>query len=215
MATTNITIAGNTIALVTLPTSPGLRSVEFDFSETVAIVTSIFTGQTQVQRWPGADNLSGTATLPPLTQVQADAWISALMQCWGMANAFLLGDPMKKAPRGTALGAPAVDGSVAMSAGSNTLYTYGWSASQNGLLLPGDYLQQGYRLHRVIDPVNSDANGKASINIWPSLREVPTNGTPLTLTNAKGLFRLASNQNKWSADYTKLSNLSFGVTEYR
>lgn len=213
MAVTTINLDGNTVSVVTLPSSPGPRSIEFDFTESVAVARSIFSGQTQVQRWPGADVLSGTATLPPLTQDEADAWISALMQCQGMTNAFMLGDPLKSTPRGNPQGAPAVDTSQAMAAGTNSLYTYGWIASQTGLLLPGDYIQIGYRLYRVIDQVNSDANGKATLNIWPSLREVPSGA--IVTQNAKGIFRLAANQNKWSADYTRLSSLSFQFTEYR
>lgn len=215
MPITTITLNGNTVSVVTLPSSPGFRSVEFSYSNAVAIVTSIFTGQTQAQRWAGADLWSGKATLPQLTQVQADGWIAALLQLQGMTNAFMLGDPLKKAPRGTALGAPVADGSVAMSSGGSTLYTYGWTVSQNGLLLPGDYLQIGYRLHRVLDAVNSDVNGKAPISIWPSLREVPADGTPLVLNSAKGLFRLADNKGTWSADYTRLSSITIPFMEYR
>jgi hypothetical protein len=215
MPVTNITLGGNTVALVTLPTSPDLRSVEFDFHESVSVVKSIFTGQAQTQRWPGADYLSGTATLPPLTQDQADVWISALMQCQGMANAFMLGDPTKKSPKGTGSGSPAVDGSISMVVGTNTLYTKGWAASSNGVLLAGDYFQVGYRLYRVLDTVNSNSSGKAGINIFPSLREIPIDGTVLNLINPKGIFRLASNQNKWSSDYTRITNLSFPFTEYR
>lgn len=215
MPITSITLNGNPVSVVTLPSSPGFRTVEFSYSNAVAIVQSIFTGQTQAQRWPGADLWSGKATLPQLTQVQADGWLAALMQLGGMTNAFMLGDPLKKTPRGSALGAPAVDGSIAMSAGGSTLYTYGWTASQNGLLLPGDYLQAGYRLYRVLDAVNSDSNGKAAISVGPSLREVPANGTPLVLNNAKGLFRLADNKVTWSADYTRLSSITITFMEYR
>lgn len=213
MSVTTINLDGNTVSVVALPPSPGFRSVEFDFAETAAVSKSIFTGQTQVQRWPGADWLSGTATLPPLTQDEADAWISALMQCQGMTNAFLLGDPLKATPRGNPQGVPMVDTSQTMAAGTNVLYTNGWQASQTGLLLPGDYIQVGYRLHRVLDAVNADTNGKAAINIWPSLREIPSGA--IVTQSAKGLFRLAANQNKWSADYTRLSSLSFQFVEYR
>lgn len=215
MAITNITLAGNTVSVVSLPTSPGLRTVEFAFNETVSTVKSIFTGQMQAQRWPGADWISGTVTLPPLTQTQADQWISTLMECRGMTNAFLLGDPLKKAPRGAALGAPAADGTVAMIASSSTLATYGWTANQVGALLPGDYLELNYRLYRVLESVNTDATGKAVISIYPSLREVPANGDALILTNPKGLFRLATNSNRWSSDYTKLSSISIPFIEYR
>lgn len=158
---------------------------------------------------------SGTATLPPLTQTQADAWLSALMQMQGMANAFQLGDPLKKTPRGSVLGAPTADASIAMVAGGQVLHTKGWTASQINLLLPGDYLQIGFRLHRVLDAVISDTSGKAAINIWPSLREPPLDGEPLTLTNPVGLFRLASNKGAWSSSVDHLTHLSFQFQEYR
>lgn len=184
-------------------------------NEAVAIVRSPFTGQTQAQQWPGADMLTGTVTLPPLTQTQADAWIAFLMQLRGMANALQIGDPMKTAPRGTPLGSGLVDGSFPVVAGGQVLYTKNWTANSTGLLLPGDYMQVGYRLYRVLDTVNSDSTGGALINIWPSLREVPVDNEPLILNNPLGLFRLATNKRTWSADYTRLSHLSLQIQEYR
>jgi len=215
MPTQPIVINGNTITLVSLPTSPGLRSVEWKFLTTSAVVTSIFTGEQQAQKWPGGDFWSGTVTLPPLTQDQADAWLSALMQCQGVVNAIQVGDPMKQRPKGLLLGTPAVDGSVAVTAGTNILATKGWQVSRSRQLIAGDFIQVGFRLHRVLDVVNSDANGKALINVWPSLREVPPDGQPLVTQSPKGLFRLANQQNGWSSDYTRLTALSFQISEYR
>ncbi|MCU1251537.1 MAG: hypothetical protein JWQ49_4566 [Edaphobacter sp.] len=211
-----ISLNGNTVGVVSLPASAGsLQSIDWNFTTAVATVTSVFTGQVQAQRWPGADALSGTATLPPLTQIQADQWISALMQMQGMSNAFQLGDPMKKSPRGSALGSPTADASVAMVAGGQVLRTKGWTPSQLNLLLPGDYLQIGFRLHRVLDGVNSDSSGKAAINIFPSLREPPLDGQALALFNPVGLFRLASNKVTWSSGVDHLTRLSFQFQEYR
>jgi hypothetical protein len=211
-----ISLNGNTVSVVSLPdTSRKFASIDWNFTTAVATVTSVFTGQVQTQQWPGADMWSGTATLPPLTQTQADAWISSLMQMQGMSNAFQLGDPMKTSPKGSALGSPLADGSFAMAAGSQTLFTKGWTASQLNLLLPGDYLQLGFRLHRVLDAVISDSSGKSAINIWPSLREAPVDGEPLVLSNPLGLFRLASNKGTWSSSADFLTHLSFQFQEYR
>jgi hypothetical protein len=211
-----ISLDGNTVSVVTLPAGSGkFESIDWNFTTAVSTVTSVFTGQVQTQQWPGADMWSGTATLPPLTQTEADAWISALMQMQGMSNAFQLGDPLKTSPKGSALGTPVVDGSFAMVAGGKTLYTKGWTASQLGLLLPGDYLQVGYRLHRVLDSVISDSSGKAVINIWPSLREPPIDSEPLILDSPLGLFRLANNKGTWSSGVDSLTHLSFVFQEYR
>jgi len=211
---TPITLNGNTVSLVSFPSTPGLRSVEFSFTDSVAIVTSIFTGQVQAQQWVGGDMWTGTATLPPLTQPQADRWIAFLMELRGMLNPFQLGDPLKPVPRGSGKGVPVVD-TANNFAGAQVLLTRGWPVSSWRLLMDGDYIQVGYRLHRVINPVNSDAAGKASIAIWPSLREAPANGQAIILSNPKGLFRLAQNKRSWSTDVNRYSSISFQIQEYR
>ncbi|ADW69020.1 hypothetical protein [Granulicella tundricola] len=214
-----ITLNGQTVSIVASPTCIALRSIELSGSDSVAIVTSPFSGQTQAQQWPGADWWSGTATLPPLTQDQADEWLSFLMECRGMTNPFLMGDPLKSSPRGsvTSASVPVVDMSVTTlnQVGNQVLYTKGWLPNAFSLLLPGDYLQIGYRLHRCLDRVNSDANGKASFSIFPSLRDLPADGQPIILNNPQGLFRRGSNKMTWSSDYTGLTNLSFPLIEYR
>ena len=378
MSISTITLNGNPVSLVAVPAKPGLRSFEPTINDAIAVVDSPFTGQQQTQAWAGADRLAAMMVLPPLSPAQADDWIAFLMECRGMQNAFLIGDPMKTAPRGSVAGnsAPVVDmapvatnflqqsqafsgapwvanqlatetdntvaapdgsmtagflqaiasptdaylaqvvrglggltvtfsvymrvpssspshpvkiqindgvtdsvtscsltttwqrfsvthtvpafsdvtvyiggggsvtdaneglnvawaqlesGSVAGTyintdgnpapranfAGSQVLSTRGWHPNGFGLLVPGDNLQIGYRLHKVLDRVNSDSNGRAVLSIWPSLREVPTDGQQVILNNPKGLFRLAKNQRGWASEYTRVTSISFPVTEYR
>ena len=208
----------NGASIVALPCSyTTLSSVQFDMNDAVGIVVSPFTGQTQTQSWPGADSITGTVTLPPLTQTKADEWIAFLAELRGMQNCFQLGDPMKTKPRGEPNGIPVVDMTTLNSnfVMAQTLYTRGWIPNTFRLLLPGDYLQIGYRLHKVLDVVNADANGKASIAIWPSLREVPTDGEAIILANTCGLFRLATNKRTWSSDQTLLTHISFQIQEAR
>lgn len=176
MATLQIGLNGQIITLVFVPTSPERREVQFDMSDAVGLVTSVFTGQTQAQQWPGADMLSGTMTLPPLTQDQADDWISFLMQCRGMANPFLLGDPLQVFPRGSGAGRPFVDNlqNNGNGPGSQWLGTKGWTPNAKGVLLRGDWFSTNWRLYRALDDVNADSSGKALIPIWPSIREQPT-----------------------------------------
>jgi hypothetical protein len=215
-----ITLLGNTVSVVNLLTTPAPQSVSWSFQNSVSVVQSIFTGQVQTQTWPGADAWSGTVTYAPLTQAQADPIIAALMQCQGMTNAIQIGDPLKTTPRGNVQGTPVVNGTTptgqpAMTPGAGFLYTRGWTPSQTNLLLPGDYIQVAYRYYRVLDAVNSDSNGDAPINIWPTLREVPIDGQAIVTDNPLGLFRLGSNKGTWSSDVTKLTRLSFQIQEYR
>ena len=59
---TPITLNANTVSVVSLPSEPGFESVEFNFTDAVAVVSSPFTGQAQTQQWRGADVLSATVT---------------------------------------------------------------------------------------------------------------------------------------------------------
>lgn len=217
MSLSTITVGGNAVTLVSFPTSPGLRSFDIEADDSASTIISPYTGQTQTMAWPGGDMLSGTCTLAPLEQDYADDWEAFLLQLRGMVNAFQMGNPLKATPRGTPLGTPLVDNSQtgANAAMSQTLGTKGWQPSTNGLLLRGDYLQIGFRLHRVLDDVNSDASGNAAIAIWPSLREQPIDSSAVTTSNTKGLWRLATNKRKWSFDITRTTQLSFQFQEYR
>jgi hypothetical protein len=217
MSSSTITVNGNSVTLIATPASPAPKAVQFTVIDAVGSVTSTFTGQVQTFQWPGADMWKGTITLPPLQQSDADNWISFLMELRGMANAFQIGDPLKATPRGTPSGAPVTNNSVSWgnAAGSQQLGTSGWTINAQNLLLPGDYIQVGYRLHRVLDTVDADENGNATITVWPSLREQPTNAETIITTGAQGLFRLATNKRVWSADETLLTSISFQIQEYR
>lgn len=191
-----------------MPATPGMRTAEFEMDDAVGIVTSTFTGQVQAQQWPGADMLRGTMTLPVLVEANADKWKAFLAELRGMANAFQIGDPVKAVPAGTGAGAPVVNG--AQAAGSQTLAMAGFSGT--GALLPGDYIQIGYRLHMVLEQQDSDT---ASVGIWPCLREALAGGETVITSNPRGLFRLAENKRTWSVDVTRLSQISFKIQEYR
>lgn len=208
MSVSVITVGGQSIALVAMPAFPGMRTVEFEMDDAVGIVTSTFTGQVQAQQWPGADMLRGTMTLPVLTEANADPWKAFLMELRGMANAFQIGDPLKTTPRGTGAGSPTVNG--AQAAGSQSLAMSGFTGT--AALLPGDWVQIGYRFYCVLEQQDS---ATASVGIWPSLREALAGGEAVITSNTRGLFRLAENKRGWSADVTRLSQISFKIQEYR
>ena len=211
-----ITVAGQSVNIVVLPTSPGFREVEWSTSDAVAVNRSPFTGVTQTYTWPGADERSGTMTLPKLTTTQAGPWEAALMQCRGMSLPFLMGDPLHQKPLGNLQGSiPLVDNTASNQAGMTTLATKGWTPNKFRLLLPGDLVQVGYRLHTNLDAVNSDANGKAVLNLWPSLREIPIDASALILNKPMGLFRRANNKQAWSSTLGRLTSLSFQIVEWR
>ena len=218
MALSTITLDGQSVTLVDVPTTPGLRSVQWNIDDPAGISGSGFSNQTQVQVWPGADLITGQCELPPLALANADAWISFLMACRGMANGFMLGDPLKTSPRANLQGSvPLVDGSNVANnlAGTTLLYTKGWKPNAARVFLERDPLQIGSRLYFNLFPVTADGNGNAILNIYPSFREQPADGTPLIVHNAKGMFRLSNTKRTFGADYTRLSKVSLQIMEYR
>lgn len=213
---TTITIGTDSYNLVALPASPGFAAIEFEMSDAVSVVASPFTGQQQTQAWPGADCWRAKLTLPPMKRRSVDggAWIAFLAGLRGMQNVFQLANPDALAPLGSALGVPVTSGTN--NAMATSLTTSGWTASQFRLLVAGDHLQIGYRLHMVVDAaVDSDASGDATIDIWPSLREAPAAGTQIVLAKPMGLFRLASNQRGWQSSPRRALTMSFDVEEAR
>ena len=208
-----ITGTFNGASIVTFPTCPGIKSLQMHKNDTVALSRSPFVGTTQVQAWPGADWWEADVALPQMEQADKSVWSAFFGECRGMANVFYMGDPLHSKPCGNPQGTPLVNGvNVPMAI---TLNTKGWKPNTSRLLLPGDYLQLGVRLHEVLEVVNSDANGNAPIVLYPSIREVTADGDSIVLDNPQGLWRLAENRRSILSDETLLSGLSFKAMEAR
>ena len=154
-------------------------------------------------------------TLPPMRGENARAWIAALVSMRGLYGQMYLGDWDGRTPNGTASGTPLVKGADQT---GNSLITDGWTASVTGIMKAGDYLQIGsgieQRLHMVVADANSDGSGDATLSIEPALRVSPADNAALTVSSAKGVFRLASNETEWSANAVSTYGLTFAVKEY-
>lgn len=210
----------NNAAIIAFPTTPAPKSIELGMNDTVAMSRSPFSGSTQHFAWPGADWWDANIALPQMVGANAATWSAFLAELRGLLNVFLLSDPSYTGAKGTVSGAPVVSG--VNNAMSSTLNTRGWTASSSGVLLAGDYFQLGSiasgvpcRLFRVLDTVNSDANGNATINIWPSLREATTDGQAINFNQPAGLFRLAQNRRSVLTDETRLTGVSLKAIEAR
>jgi len=217
MPTSTITLDGQSVTLVPWVCKPAPKMVEPWISDSVAVVTSVFTRQTQAQGSTGADLSGMMVTYAPLTPLQAGPLLAWLAQMRGMAAAVQLTPPEYTVCLGNPSGTPVVDSSVTGNnvAASTTLVTRGWTANKYGLLLPWDLIQVGYRLHRVLDIVTSDVDGNASFKIFPSLRSDTADATAIVCANPKGLYRLAQNKRNYSVDVARMTALSFPLVEYR
>jgi hypothetical protein len=197
-------------SIVSMPSVPSApASVDFTANDLIAVSTSSFTGQQQIQDWQHGW-IEASVSMPALTHQEAQAWIAFLMALRGQLNIFLFGDPLATHPQGSGAGAPVVAGSSQV---GFSLATRGWTANALSVLLPGDWLQIGYRIYRCLNTVNADASGSATFNIWPELRESPSDGDALVLNDTKGLFRLVGNQRKWSITIARVYGIQFEIQE--
>lgn len=202
--------------IIPMPSTPSLRQVNFTANDSVGQTQSPFTMSSQVQAWPGADWWEAEVSLPPMTRAKAAAWIAWLLALRGKANVFQLGDPLGVYPQGTFTGSlPLVNGAQLPTA--TVLSVRGMTPNLVNALMPGDYLQVGYRLHMVAgpSPVSTDSNGTAQIEIWPSLRDPLTDGTTVYIGGSTGLWRLSENKRVWSQNEVRLFGISFKAIEAR
>lgn len=79
-------------------------------------------------------------------------------------------------------------------------------------LLLGDYFQLSSgataRLHKLMKDAPIDIGGLGPLDIWPRLRESPTDASALIVQTPTGLFRLAQNENPWDIN----TALHFGIS---
>jgi hypothetical protein len=208
-------ITANGWPLVGLPSSWCWTQMDWTIRVPTTQNTSPYTGQTaQVIKWPGADGWLVTVTLPPLNDDDAREWESFLWDAQGGAAAFLIGNPLRKTPKGSVNSPILINGANAAMAG--TLNLRGFHANQPRVLVRGDLISANYRLYMVRDQyVSADASGNATVTIGPTLREALTDGMAVATHNATGMFRLAKGESPFSIDSNHQTSMSLQLVEAR
>ena len=155
--------------------------------------------------------------LPPMTRAEGEQWVSFLIKLKGMQGTFLLGDPAAATPRGSAsttAGTPVVNGAGQTGDG---LTVSGLPADVNGYLLAGDYIQLGTgsssTLHKVLNDVDTTAGGVGNLDLFPAIRTAPADAATVVVSNAKGVFRLATNETNWSINEITHYGITFAAVE--
>ena len=198
---------------VSFPSSIGLANINIRARTVVGISSSPFTGQQQVYKHQG-QWWEAEVSLPPMKRADAEQVVAFLLKMNGVYGTFLLGDKANPATRGVGTGTPLVNGA---SQTGDELITDGWTADTTGILKAGDWIQLGSgsstRLYKVLDDVNSDGSGNATINIFPSLRSSPDDDATITVSNTQGLWRLASNETEYSIDNMSIYGMTFACVE--
>lgn len=201
---------------LTLPTVSGIRSINLRARNVVGISQSPFTLKQQVIAHSG-QQWEAEITLPPMTRAEGEEWVAFLVKLKGQQGTFLLGDPSGATPRGsvsTTPGTPLVNGAD-QTGGSLTID--GAPTSVSGYLKAGDYIQLGTSssatLHKVLNDVTTTASGEANIDIYPSIRTAPADNAAVTVSSAKGVFRLSSNETNWSINEVTHFGITFAAVE--
>jgi hypothetical protein len=186
---------------ISTPTDIGIAEIQLTATNAIAVSRSPFTFATQVHAYPG-EMWSASVTIPPVRKDLAEPWVAFLLSLRGQYGTFLLGDPNMTSPQGTATSA-----TVTGSLGDRSV-----TVAMTGTLKAGDYLQLGSsgsaRLHKVVQ----DRSGGGTMEIWPALRDDYTS-TSATLTNAKGVFRLAENATQWGISNNSAYGIQFEAME--
>ena len=196
-----------------LPTHTGIQSVSIRANDTVGMNVSPYSAAQQVYKYTG-QFWEADISLPTMKREDAEYWVTFIMKLNGSYGTFLLGDPNAATPRGVATGTPLVNGA---SQTGNELVTDGWTTSTTGIMKAGDYIQLGTgsdsRLYKVLDDVDSDASGNATLTIWPNLRSSPSDNQAIVTTNCKGVFRLSNNMMEMNINEASLYGVTFGAKE--
>ena len=196
-----------------LPTNIGFAQVTLRAVNQTAMTMSPFTYKQQIynhsgQRW------EAECQVPPLKRDDAEEWIAWLLSLNGRAETFLMGDPLGATARGTLGGTPVVNGDDQV---GNSLTIDGCSNSITNWLKAGDYVQLGSAstatLHKILQSVNTNASGQATLDIWPSMRTAPADGSTIVTSNAVGRFRLNSGQQDWTINNISSYGITFAAVE--
>lgn len=198
---------------LTLPAHTGIAQIELRATNAVAYSRSPFSFAGQAFAYSG-QMWQADVTLPPMKRADAEQWVAWLVSLRGQLGTFLLGDPLGATPRGVATGTPLIKGG---SQTGGTILIDGATTSVTGWIKAGDYVQIGSgltaRLHKVLVDANSDASGNVTLELWPHVRTAPADNAAVTVSNAKGLFRLSSNEQAWSINEASIYGISFGAME--
>ena len=200
---------------LTMPTHTGIRSVELRATNAVAYSRSPFTFAGQAHAYAGKA-WQADITLPPMKRTNAEQWIAFLLSLKGQLGTFYLGDPRACTPLGSARDTDTVFTSAAVSSGG-TIAVDSAPTSQTGYLKAGDYIQAGTgnarQLFKVLADVSTNSLGEASIDVWPDVRTSIADNTLLTFQSAKGIFRLAANEQAFSINEASIYGITFGAIE--
>jgi len=198
-----------------LPTHTGIAQIELRATNAVAYSRSPFTFAGQAHAYAGKA-WQADVTLPSMKREDAERWVAWLISLKGQLGTFYLGDPAATTPLGSARDTDTILVDGAVSSG-DTIAIDSAPASQTDYLKAGDYMEIGTgvnrQLFKVLNDVDTDGTGSATVDVWPNVRTSIANDAAVTVENTKGIFRLASNEQSFSINEASFYGITFGAIE--
>jgi len=134
-----------------------------------------------------------------MVRADAEAVIAFLLAA--QRGTFFFQDYANPTQRGT------VTGTLTVSSATANSTTLGISGA-TGTFALGDWLQISTSLYKVVQ-----VNSSSSVDLFPVLRSSYAAGTSIVYSNAKGLFRLGTNQTEWSIELAGIYGVAFLIVE--
>lgn len=183
------------MAISTFP-DVGIGALVWGQQSNTQSFTSPLDGSTQTLEMPGS-RWTASLSMPILTKETARKMTAFLVKLRGESGRFYLFDHSLPNPNGLALGSPVVSGA---NQSGTSIDTSGWDASISALLKEGDLIGIGDELKMVMEVVNSDSSGLASIVFEPPIRKPPTDGSEIVLHKPKAIMRLTDDSVNWNVN---------------
>lgn len=202
---------------LSLPANGGIADISFSAIDAVAMSQSLFTFSQQVQKYPG-QRWEATVTVAPTKRDTAEPWVAFLLSLKGRYGTFYLNDPNCLLPQGLASTYDDYSGNIdGAGQTGGTINVKNFTLSTTSFLKAGDYVQIGTgtsaTLHKCLTDVNTDATGKASLELWPDVRTAYADNAAVNLLNAKGVFRLKNNVSTWQINNISTYGIMFDCVE--
>lgn len=183
------------------PTVGGAVAVAWTMHDVVASTEGAYDGAEELQQFPGQWLSARIEIRKTALPAVASAWRATLARLQGRWGTLLVGDPARPTPRGTigaaGAGTPVLDGSHATLAEEIAIK----GVTPGRTVLAADWLQLGTGATSTLILATADATadgaGDMTVPIFPRLRAVWANESPVTVQDCKGVFRLADNLRGW------------------
>lgn len=174
---------------LTFPTAVGVRKLSWGLKSAVGVSVSPYNYADKVVDL-GGKLREAVIELPAMTVANAKLLQSFAMKLNGPEGTFYFKDTLGKVPQGNV--ADSYSGGLVNGADQtgNQLITDGWATGVTNLFKEGDWISIANRLYSILEDVDSDGSGNATLTVWPDVSS-PAENDPIAVGSAaQGIFRL-------------------------